>query len=107
MVYPNIMPASVFAESMAAGGDTPKPRLPRVEYLATLSRHSAAVNVVRFSPNGECGLEFMRRSGVGWHEELNENEPSLTSAMSPRMRDPLLENNASRVTVQFFHLYCR
>ncbi|KAJ7111358.1 WD40-repeat-containing domain protein [Mycena epipterygia] len=37
MVHPNI------------GSD----RLARVEYLATLSRHSAAVNVVRFSPNGE------------------------------------------------------
>lgn len=55
------MPASVLAESAAAGGvdATRRPRPPRAEYLATLSRHSAAVNVVRFSPNGECGLEFM------------------------------------------------
>ncbi|KAJ6552259.1 WD40-repeat-containing domain protein [Mycena vulgaris] len=37
MVHPNI------------GADRPA----RVEYLATLSRHSAAVNVVRWSPNGE------------------------------------------------------
>jgi chromatin assembly factor 1 subunit B len=56
MIYPNIMPASVLAENAAAGGsDATNPfRPPRVEYLATLSRHSAAVNVVRFSPNGEC-----------------------------------------------------
>jgi len=47
MVHPNIRPTSV-AES--ADGAAPHPA--RVEYLATLSRHSAAVNVVRFSPNG-------------------------------------------------------
>ncbi|GJJ14783.1 hypothetical protein Clacol_009051 [Clathrus columnatus] len=29
------------------------PHPPRVEYRSTLSKHSAAVNVVRFSPNGE------------------------------------------------------
>ncbi|KAI0305092.1 WD40-repeat-containing domain protein [Multifurca ochricompacta] len=53
MVYPNITPSSLV---VAASGDTvdpPVPRPPRVEYLATLSRHSAPVNVVRFSPNGE------------------------------------------------------
>ena len=60
------MPASVLAESAAAGGSdaTSAFRPPRVEYLATLSRHSAAVNVVRFSPNGECVFQFMRRSGI-------------------------------------------
>lgn len=59
------MPASVLAESTAAGGAdaTNASRSPRVEYLATLNRHSAAVNVVRFSPNGEYGFEFTRRSG--------------------------------------------
>ncbi|KAI0267499.1 WD40-repeat-containing domain protein [Gloeopeniophorella convolvens] len=53
MVYPNILPPSL---AEAASGDAttpPVPRPPRVEYLATLSRHSAPVNVVRFSPNGE------------------------------------------------------
>ncbi|KAI0049498.1 WD40 repeat-like protein [Auriscalpium vulgare] len=54
MVHPNILPPSL-AEEAASGDATnpPAPRPPRVEYLATLSRHSAAVNVVRFSPNGE------------------------------------------------------
>ncbi|KAJ7243567.1 hypothetical protein B0H12DRAFT_1130369 [Mycena haematopus] len=47
MVYPNIRPASEVDDSSIA------PRPARVEYLATLSRHSAAVNVVRFSPNGD------------------------------------------------------
>lgn len=47
MVHPHIRPPNVVGEDAAA-----VPRQPRVEYLATLSRHSAAVNVVRFSPNG-------------------------------------------------------
>ncbi|KAJ7672365.1 WD40 repeat-like protein [Mycena polygramma] len=50
MVHPNIRPRELEADAAAAGE---KPRPARVEYLATLSRHSAAVNVVRFSPNGE------------------------------------------------------
>ncbi|KAF9460394.1 WD40-repeat-containing domain protein [Collybia nuda] len=49
MVHPNIRPSTLVEEDPAPNG----PRPPRVEYLATLSRHSAAVNVVRFSPNGE------------------------------------------------------
>ena len=52
MVHPNIMPNSVRESASASGVNLPTPRPPRVEYLATLSRHSAAVNVVRFSPNG-------------------------------------------------------
>ncbi|TFY59564.1 hypothetical protein EVJ58_g5698 [Rhodofomes roseus] len=50
MVHPNILPESVVA---ASGSEGATPRPPRVEYLATLSRHSAPVNVVRWSPNGE------------------------------------------------------
>ncbi|KAG8216115.1 WD40-repeat-containing domain protein [Butyriboletus roseoflavus] len=49
MVHPNILPPSI-AES---GEAVVPPRPPRVEYLATLNKHSAPVNVVRFSPNGE------------------------------------------------------
>jgi chromatin assembly factor 1 subunit B len=56
MVHPNIMPvdpvASASTSTSGAKAEVPSPRPPRVEYLATLSRHSAAVNVVRFSPNG-------------------------------------------------------
>ncbi|KAH7883036.1 WD40-repeat-containing domain protein [Phlebopus sp. FC_14] len=48
MVHPNILPATL---AEAAGAAVP--RSPRIEYLATLSRHSAAVNVARFCPNGE------------------------------------------------------
>jgi chromatin assembly factor 1 subunit B len=47
MVHPNILPPS-----LAETAEVAVSRPPRVEYLATLSRHSAAVNVVRFSPNG-------------------------------------------------------
>ncbi|KAI0634573.1 WD40 repeat-like protein [Trametes polyzona] len=49
MVHPNILPQSL----VEGTSEPPAPRPPRVEYLATLSRHSAAVNVVRFSPNGD------------------------------------------------------
>ena len=51
MVHPNILPPSVREN---AGTEAVAARPPRVEYLATLSRHSAAVNVVRWSPNGTC-----------------------------------------------------
>ena len=51
LVHPNIMPPSVLEN---AGTETTTPRPPRVEYLATLSRHSAAVNIVHFSLNGTC-----------------------------------------------------
>ncbi|KAH8112858.1 WD40 repeat-like protein [Phellopilus nigrolimitatus] len=55
MVYPNILPPSV-AESASGSSSTSAqatPHPPRVEYLSTLSKHQAPVNVVRFSPNGE------------------------------------------------------
>ncbi|KIM41315.1 hypothetical protein M413DRAFT_445345 [Hebeloma cylindrosporum] len=51
MVHPHIRPPNIVAEADSSTTNAPRP--PRVEYLATLSRHSAAVNVVRFSPNGE------------------------------------------------------
>ncbi|KAE9402745.1 WD40 repeat-like protein [Gymnopus androsaceus JB14] len=51
MVHPNIRPSTTSEPSGSSSQAAPRP--PRVEYLATLSRHSAAVNVVRWSPNGE------------------------------------------------------
>jgi chromatin assembly factor 1 subunit B len=56
MVHPNILPSS-----LAEGADGAAPRPARVEYLATLSRHSAAVNVVRFSPNGTRFTHALRQ----------------------------------------------
>ncbi|PPQ96476.1 hypothetical protein CVT26_010470 [Gymnopilus dilepis] len=52
MVHPHLRPTSLLEEGDPNAASS-SPRPPRVEYLATLSRHSAAVNVVRFSPNGE------------------------------------------------------
>ncbi|KAJ7729327.1 chromatin assembly complex protein [Mycena metata] len=51
MVHPNIRAVLPGDKPQEKGEEKPRPA--RVEYLATLSRHSAAVNVVRFSPNGE------------------------------------------------------
>lgn len=52
MVYPNIPSASASAHAAATGQEI-APLPPRIEYLTTLSKHTAAVNAVRFSPNGQ------------------------------------------------------
>jgi len=57
MVHPNILPPSVKALTSEPVALHP----PRVEFLATLSKHTATVNVVRFSPTGE----FIASAGDG------------------------------------------
>lgn len=57
MVHPNILPPS----AKALSSEPVAPRPPRVEFLATLSKHTATVNVVRFSPTGE----FIASAGDG------------------------------------------
>lgn len=52
MIHPNIPPPNLSAQAAATGQDL-SPHPPRAEYLTTLSKHTAAVNVVRFSPNGQ------------------------------------------------------
>ncbi|KAE8240572.1 hypothetical protein A4X13_0g7722 [Tilletia indica] len=55
MVHPN-MPSHAAMAAAAGTADPsllPAPHAPRVEYLATLSRHTGVVNVVRFCPRGE------------------------------------------------------
>ncbi|KAL0579910.1 Chromatin assembly factor 1 subunit [Marasmius crinis-equi] len=52
MVHPNIRPMTG-TEAATSSSTQTAPRPPRIEYLATLSKHSAPVNVVRWSPNGE------------------------------------------------------
>ena len=81
MIYPNIIPASVLAESAAAGGAdaTNAFRPPRVEYLAILGRHSAAVNVVRFNPNGERISNSRGDLGFGWRQEPRVKRPLLAT----------------------------
>ncbi len=61
MVYPNVLPPAVLAAASSVTGQRPAPHSPRVEYLATLSKHTATVNVVRWSPNGE----FIASAGDG------------------------------------------
>ncbi|KAJ7135171.1 hypothetical protein C8R46DRAFT_1326040 [Mycena filopes] len=77
MVYPNIR-ASTTASSV--GDEKEKPRPARVEYLATLSRHSAAVNVVRRT---DC-LGGRRRHGyhLGAHPRPRRR-PHYGSDLSP------------------------
>lgn len=54
MVHPNIPSPAAMASAAAVSGSTAvAPHPPRVEYLATLQRHSGVVNVVRFCPKGE------------------------------------------------------
>ncbi|ORX40978.1 WD40-repeat-containing domain protein, partial [Kockovaella imperatae] len=52
MVHPNVPPANASTHAAATGQEA-IPHPPRAEYLTTLSKHTAAVNVVRFSPNGQ------------------------------------------------------
>jgi chromatin assembly factor 1 subunit B len=52
MIHPNIPSASTSTHAALTGQEV-APHPPRAEYLATLSKHTAAVNVVRFSPNGQ------------------------------------------------------
>ncbi|WWC65230.1 uncharacterized protein I303_107846 [Kwoniella dejecticola CBS 10117] len=52
MIHPNI-PSISTSQHTALTGQEITPHPPRVEYLTTLSKHTAAVNVVRFSPNGQ------------------------------------------------------
>lgn len=54
MVHPNIpSPAAMASAAAVSGSSVVTPHPPRVEYLATLQRHSGVVNVVRFCPKGE------------------------------------------------------
>jgi chromatin assembly factor 1 subunit B len=63
MVHPNIMPPSL-VEGASSSATAAATRPPRIEYLATLGRHSAAVNVVRFSPNGALHLRVLSRPWI-------------------------------------------
>ena len=60
MVHPNIMPPSVAVGTSTSASTSAAPHPPRVEYLATLSKHQAPVNVVRFSPNGTSVVVLFR-----------------------------------------------
>lgn len=53
IVHPNILPPSYNSDNGEGSEAIPAPRPPRIEYLSTLNRHTAAVNVIRWSPNGE------------------------------------------------------
>lgn len=102
------MPASVLAEStVGVGADVTNAfRPPRVEYLTTLSRHSAAVNVVRFSPSGECGFELVRRSGVRVAQTAGCQTTPLTPLSVLARKTPYRETKTSEVIVECTYL-CR
>ncbi|KAI0752558.1 WD40-repeat-containing domain protein [Daedaleopsis nitida] len=84
MVHPNILPPSL----VEGTSESPAPRPPRVEYLATLSRHTAAVNVVRFSPNGDliasagdgCWVDGML---IVWAPTTSPHASSYGSDLAP------------------------
>lgn len=52
LVHPNIPSPAALAAAAQGGGPVAK-HPPRVEYRATLKRHSGVVNCVRFCPKGE------------------------------------------------------
>jgi hypothetical protein len=53
LVHPNIPSPAALAAAVTGSGPAPTPNPPRVEYRATLKRHSGVVNCVRFCPKGE------------------------------------------------------
>ncbi|KAM6501228.1 chromatin assembly complex protein [Amanita muscaria] len=82
MVHPHIRPAALAEEDASSVPGGPRP--PRVEYLATLSRHSAAVNVVRWSPNGD----FIASAGddgmiIIWAPSTSPQAATYGSDLSP------------------------
>ncbi|KDQ56650.1 hypothetical protein JAAARDRAFT_689426 [Jaapia argillacea MUCL 33604] len=84
MVHPNILPPSLVEGASSSSGTVPTPRPPRIEYLATLSRHSAAVNVVRWSPNGD----FIASAGddgmiIVWTPSSHPQASTYGSDLSP------------------------
>ncbi|KAF9453389.1 WD40 repeat-like protein [Macrolepiota fuliginosa MF-IS2] len=86
MVHPNIRPTSLVKDDPNPAA----PRPPRIEYLSTLSRHSAAVNVVRFSPNvklEEIG-ELIASAGddgmiIVWAQSANPHAAAYGSDVPP------------------------
>ncbi|EIN14469.1 WD40 repeat-like protein [Punctularia strigosozonata HHB-11173 SS5] len=98
LVHPHILPSSVADASSAM---PPAPRQPRVEYLATLSRHSAAVNVVRFSPNGE----YIASAGddgmlIIWAPSSTPQTATYGSDLTPEEQQYEKEYWKARVTVR-------
>ncbi|KAF5350455.1 hypothetical protein D9756_008642 [Leucocoprinus leucothites] len=80
MVHPNIRPTSLVKDDPNPAA----PRPPRIEYISTLSRHSAPVNVVRFSPNGE----FIASAGddgmiIIWAQSSNPHQGAYGSDIPP------------------------
>lgn len=64
MVYPNVV------THVAPNAQQITPHPPRIVYLSTLKRHTAAVNVVRWSPNGQI-LASAGDGEVTWFSHLS------------------------------------
>lgn len=76
MVYPNVV------THVAPNTQQITPHPPRIVYLSTLKRHTAAVNVVRWSPNGQT----LASAGDGESKEVVESTRLLIS----RYKDGLI-----------------
>lgn len=85
MVYPNIPSPAALANAAANATALP----PKVEFLSTLTKHTNAVNAVKFSPDGE------RIGTAGDGESLSPFALEIDSRQLPEMMNSCLISSAS------------
>ncbi|GAC98642.1 hypothetical protein PHSY_006236 [Pseudozyma hubeiensis SY62] len=98
MVHPNIpSPAAMASAAAVSGSAVVAPHPPRVEYLATLQRHSGVVNVVRFCPKGELLATAGDDGNVLFWVPSDRNKPNFGDVASSLEGESQFEKEFWRV----------
>lgn len=88
------------AGAASAGMAAPAPHPPRVEYLATLTRHSGVVNCVRFSPSGDT----LASAGDGQYRFIRLSMLGHCNLQLLIVSSPLSPTFSTDGTVMLWHL---